>query len=495
MVVGAISEAINLVFSWPTLGWVFLGVIIGIIFGAIPGLGATLGLAILLPLTVPLEGTDAIIFLVSIYCGAMYGGSVAAILINVPGTPAAAATTFDGYPLSRQGKAINALTISAISSGLGGMISIIILIILSPILITIILSFGSPEYFLLAILGLSMIAIVSQTSLVKGVISGFFGLLLTTIGMAPIAPEQRYTFDSLLLYDGLELVAALLAMFAVAEMIKLAGERGPIAGERGGLTGEKRPAISDVLSNYVTLIKGSIMGLLIGMIPGSGASVSNFIAYGEAMRSDKNPETFGQGNPKGIVIAESCNNSTVGGALVPTLSFGIPGSGTTAVLLGGLIMHGMQPGPDMFAEDLYITFSTFVTLFVGSIMIMLIGVFVVTRASYITTIDTDIIIPMILVLSAVGGYAVRSNWIDVLTLLVLGVIGFYMKKHGFSVIAFVLGFVLGPIAEENLFRSLQLSDGSFTIFITQPVSALLVVIILVVLIGPYYDSIKKSLKR
>lgn len=493
MVVGAVVEAINLVFSWPTIGWVFLGVIVGLIFGAVPGLGATLGLAILLPLTVPLEGTDAIIFLVSIYCGAMYGGSVAAILINVPGTPAAAATTFDGYPLSRQGKAINALTISALSSGFGGMISIILLIILSPVLVTIILSFGSPEYFLLALLGLSMIAIVSQTSLIKGIISGFFGLLLTTIGMAPIAPEQRYTFDSLLLYEGLELVAALLAMFAVAEMIKLAGERGPIAGEKGGLTGKKGPAIRDVGRNYITLIKGSVMGLLIGMIPGSGASVSNFIAYGEAMRSDKNPESFGKGNPKGIVIAESCNNSTVGGALVPTLSFGIPGSGTTAVLLGGLIMHGMQPGPDMFAEDLYITFSTFVTLFVGSIMIILIGVFVVTRASYITTIDTDIIIPMILVLSAVGGYAVRSNWIDVMTLLILGVIGFYMKKHGFSVIAFVLGFVLGPIAEENLFRSLQLSDGSFLIFITQPVSALLVVMILLVVIGPYYGSIKKGL--
>ena len=424
----------------------------------------------------------------------MYGGSVAAILINVPGTPAAAATTFDGYPMSRQGKAINALTISALSSGLGGMLGVAVLILLSPILITIILAFGSPEYFLLAVLGLSMIAIVSQTSLVKGIISGFFGLLLTTVGMAPIAPQERYTFGSLLLFDGLELVAALLAMFAIAEMLKLAGERGSIAGKGEGLSGEKGPAVRDVIKNYKILIKGSMMGLLIGMIPGSGASISNFIAYGEAMRASENPETFGEGNSKGVIIAESCNNSTVAGSLVPTLSFGIPGSGTTAVLLGGLVMHGMQPGPDLFGEDIYITFSMFIALFIGSIMIILLGIFVLTRTSYITTIDTNIIIPIILVLSVVGGYAVRTNWIDVLTLLALGLIGFYMKKHDYSVIAFVLGFVLGPIAEENLFRSLQLSDGSVLIFlnpIQQPLSALLVLLIILVMFGPYYKDIRK----
>lgn len=495
MVVGAIGEALAIIFSWPTMGWVLLGIFLGLIFGAIPGLGATLGLAVLLPLTLPLDGIDAILFLIGIYNGALYGGSIPAILINVPGTPSAAATTFDGYPMSKKGEAINALTISATSSAVGGIISVIALVALSPILIEIILAFGTPEYFLLAILGLAMIALVSQTSLTKGIISGFFGLLLSTIGIASIAPRQRYTFDSLLLYEGLNYVAALLAMFAIAEMFRLAGQRGSIAEVSGGLSGEKLPAILDSVKNYSVLIKGALIGVIIGMIPGSGGSVSNFIAYGEGIRSADDPESYGQGNSKGVMIAESCNNATIGGALVPTFAFGIPGSGTTAVLLGGLVMHGIRPGPSLFDENLYITFSAFIALFIGALLIFLIGVFLITRASYITTIDTNILIPIVLVLSVVGGFAVRSNWIDVATLLALGVIGYYMKKHNYSVIAFVLGFILGPIAEENLFRSLQISDGSYSIFVTEPLSLLLVLLTIFILIGPYFGDIRRFIGK
>lgn len=483
--IDAFIQAVGLVAQWPTPLWIVVGLVLGIIGGALPGIGSSLGMAIMLPLTLPLGPINGIVLLVSMYSGAMYGGSISAILVNVPGTGGAAATTFDGYPMSKQGRAVDALTMSATASSMAGFVSVLTLLLISPVLIEVVLLFGSPEYFLMAILGLAMITVVAQGSIVKGLVSGAFGLLLTTIGIAPNSPELRYTFGSLGLYDGISFIAALIGMFALTEMLKLAGQEGGIADEEIEIQGNVFSGVKETLTYPVTLVKSGYIGMLIGAIPGAGATVSNFIAYGEAMRSSDDSSSFGQGNPLGVISSEASNNGTIGGSLIPTISFGIPGSGSTAVLLGGLLMHGLRPGPQLFATDLHITYTFLIALLVGNVVILLVGVLLVTRLAKLTQIDTHIIIPMILVLSMVGGYTLRSNWMDVITVLVLGILGYLMVNEDYSIIAFVLGVVLGPIAEENLIRSLQISDGSYLIFVTKPLSLIIVVFILVILFGPY----------
>jgi putative tricarboxylic transport membrane protein len=492
MAFAAFSEALSLVLTWPTPLWVIIGLTLGMIAGALPGIGSSLGMAIILPLTLPLGPINAIILLVSMYSGAMYGGSISAILVNVPGTGGAAATTFDGYPMAKQGRAIDALSMSATASAVGGFLSVITLLLISPILIEAVLLFGSPEYFLMAILGLSMITIVADGSMVKGLVAGAAGLLITTIGIAPNSPELRYTYGSLGLYDGIDFIAALIGMFAIAEMLKLAGQEGGIADGDIDLTGSTLSGVKETLSHPVTIIKSGYIGMFIGAIPGAGATVSNFLAYGESMRSSDDPGSFGNGNPLGVISSEASNNGTIGGSLIPTISFGIPGSGSTAVLLGGLLMHGLRPGPQLFETDLHITYAFLIALLIGNIFIILIGVLVVTRLAKLTLIDTHIIIPMILVLSMVGGYTLRSNWVDVITVLLLGFFGYIMVRKDYSIIAFVLGVVLGPIAEENLMRSLQISGGSYDIFVTEPLSLLITAAIIVILVGPY---VKPALEK
>lgn len=481
----AFFEAVGILFTVDTFVWVIVGLVLGMIGGALPGVGSALSMAIILPLTLPLSPVNAIILLVSMYSGAMYGGSIAAILVNVPGTGAAAATTFDGYPMSQQGRATEALATSATSSAIAGFFSVLTLLLISPILIEVVLLFGSPEYFLMAILGLAMITVVAQGSIVKGLTAGAFGLALTSIGIAPNYPELRYTFGSLELYDGISFIAALIGMFAIAEMIKLAAQKGGIADADIELGGDLLEGVRNTIRHPVTVVKSGYMGMLIGAIPGAGATVSNFLAYGEAMRSSSDPDSFGKGNPLGVIASEASNNGTIGGSLIPTLSFGIPGSGSTAVLLGGLLMHGLRPGPQLFESELQTTYAVLLALLVGNFFILFVGVGLVTRLGILTRINTHVIIPVIIVLSIVGGYTLRTNWIDVITVLGLGIIGYYMVKYNYSVIAFVLGVVLGPIAEENLVRSLQLSDGSYMIFLTKPLSLVIVVLIFIVLFGPH----------
>lgn len=487
MVVDAFLEGVRIATSWPTVFWMLIGVLLGILIGAVPGIGPNLGMAVVLPLTLPLGGTNAIILLVGIYSGSMYGGSIAAILVNVPGTAAAAATTFDGYPLSRQGLATLSLSTSAVASAFAGFMTVTALILVSPLIVTLVLALGSPEYFLIALLGLSMITVVAQGSMAKGFVAGGFGLLLATVGIAPMSAELRFTFGSLALYDGLDFVAAILGLFAIAEMLKLAGERGGIAQSDVETGGSALSGLGEVLSRPVTLVKSAFIGMVIGSLPGSGAAVSNFVAYGETVRASDSDE-FGDGEIAGVLAAEASNNGTVGGSLIPALSFGIPGSGATAVLLGGLLMHGLVPGPDLFSSELHITYSVFIALLLGNAIILIVGLSLVTRMDVLTRIDTSYLIPVIVVLAVAGGFTLRSNWIDVATVLVLGAIGYYMFKHDYSVIAFILGMVLGPIAEENFLRSLQLADGSLSVFVASWPSRVIVALIAVILVGPFLQG-------
>ncbi len=492
--------AIDALLTVNTLWWVFAGVLVGIVVGALPGLGPPLGMAIILPLTIPLDPSDAIILLVGVYSGSMYGGSIAAVLINTPGVSSSAATMFDGYPMSQQGRAATALSISATASAMAGLFTITALIIFSPVLIQLVLSVGTPERFLVALLGLAMITVVTRGSIAKGILAGVAGLLVTTVGLAPMSLDRRYA-ETLLLWDGVDFVAVLIGLFAIAEMMKLAGQKGGIAAgdvriDRAGIV----EGIRATVIRPVTVIKSGLIGMAIGAIPGAGATVSNFVAYSEAVRASKDPETFGKGNEVGVVASEASNNGTVAGSLVPAISFGIPGSSSTAVLIGGLLMHGLRPGPSMFQADgeLLLTYTMLLALLVGNVIILVFGLAAVTRLGYLTKIDTNYIIPMVVVLSFLGTFALRINPIDLLTIIVFGVLGFYMVRYNYSVIAFVLGVVLGDIAEDNLYRSLLLSQGSYTIFfdpINYPISFLLTVSILLILFGPYVKRHLDSLRQ
>lgn len=489
-----LAEATEIVLSWPTIGWVIFGIILGIILGSLPGIGPLIGMAVLLPLTAPMQPGDAIIFFVSMYLGGLYGGSIAAILLNAPGTAAAAATTLDGYPMTRKGLAFDALVVSAVASAIGGVISIIMLIAITPILTVVVLSFGSPEYFLIALLGIVMITIVSKGSLVKGITAGVFGLMITTIGIAPMASNFRYGFHTSL-FDGIEFVAVLIGLFAVTEMFRLASEQGGIARGASDISGDVRTGIISVIRNPRTIGKSSLIGISIGAMPGAGSSIANFIAYAEALRSDEDPGSYGTGNDRGVMSSEASNSASGAGSLIPTLSFGIPGSATAAVLLGALLMHGLQPGPSLFSSEIVTTYSFFIAMLLGNILIFIFGILLVSRAGYLTKIDTNLLIPIILVFAIFGAFAVRLNWVDILSVFVFGVLGFFLVKHDYSIIAFILGVVLGPIAEINLYRSLQISDGSVMIFldpIGRPISFILVILIFLMLFMPIIQWFRDS---
>ncbi|ELZ05926.1 hypothetical protein C481_00290 [Natrialba asiatica DSM 12278] len=322
--------------------------------------------------------------------------------------------------------------------------------------------------------------------------------MISTIGTAILSPRPRYTFGQFGLYNGIDFVAALIGMFAFAEMMKLAAQK-QISQDDLDIAGSVREGAKTVFKYPVTTIKSGLIGMGIGMIPGSGATTSTFVAYAEEARSSAKDGSFGDGDPRGVIAPEGANNPTVSGSLIPTLSFGIPGSGSTAVLLGGILMHGLQPGPVLFGEQLHITYALFISLFLSNILIVVVGLTVIPYASKITEIDTNLIIPMVIVLSFAGAYTLNQNWWDVGAVVVLGILGFYMVRYNYSVIAFVLGIVLGPIAEQNFFRSLQISGGEYTIFVdpvNQPLSFLLTVAILVVLFGPFVKGrVERAVSR
>ena len=489
-------ESIEALFTAEILGLIIVGIVLGIILGAIPGLGAVLGMTIVLPLTIVLDGTAAVVLLVSIYSGALYGASISAILVNVPGTAAAAATTFDGYSMTEAGQSLKALEISATASAIGGAFTMILLLVLIPYLQPIVLMFGAPQIFILALFGIIMIGVIaSQGSFVKGISGGMFGVLVMTIGVAHTRPVPRYTFDIIQLYDGLSFVAILIGMFALGEMLRISGIPGSVVEQSQKISGKRFEGINAVANDKFLTLKSGLIGMFVGSIPGVGASTSNFFSYAEAIRSSDTPELFGDAHGPGIIAAEASNNATVAGSLIPVLAFGIPGSASTAVLLGGLIMHGISPGIELFTVNLNLTYTMILALVLGNVLILGIGVLIVTRlGSYITQIETDVIIPIILVFSIVGALAIRSNWVDIITVFVFGWIAFYMKLFDYSVIALVLGAVLSGIIEANFIRSMQRSGGDPIIFVNDPLSQFLIVMMIVfIAIAFFGDQIKRLL--
>lgn len=476
---------IQLLFTLEGIFFLSIGVIVGLIFGAIPGLGGTTALALLIPLTFGLEPYQAITMVGGVMGSAEFGGSVSAILINTPGIAPNAATCFDGYPLAQQGKAGMAIGASATASSLGGLIGVFILIAVIPIAKEIVLLFGPPEFFMLAMLGLSAIALSTGAAFLRGLISAGLGLMLAFVGYNAISGGVRFTLGSEYLWDGIALVPALTGLFAISEMINLSVKGGTVAKEAGAVRITRVfDGVKAVFQNYPILLRGSAIGAFIGAIPGVGGTVASFLAYSATVQVSKDPDSFGKGNIQGVIAPESANNAKDGGALIPTLAFGIPGSAEMAVFLGVLILHGLEPGPLLLIEHEGVIFSLILALAASCVLASLIGLCVARWLTLITLVDVHVLVPAVVSVALVGVYALHSNFGDVVLALVFGVLGYVMMRFNYPRITLVIAFVLGELAERSFHQSLAMADDDWTVFFTRGVSLALFVFVIACFIVP-----------
>jgi putative tricarboxylic transport membrane protein len=462
---------------------VFSGVLMGIIIGALPGLTSPMGVALLIPFTYTMEPVPAICMLVALYCGGTFGGSISAILVHAPGTPAAAATTFDGYPLAQKGEAGKALGMACISSSIGGLFSVIILILLAPTLAEIAIKFGPPEYFALAVFGLSMISSLGAKAVLKNLIGGTIGVFIACVGMDEISGFGRYDFGMTHLMDGISFIPVMIGLFAATEVFRQAdiGIRKVVVDRKiSGLL----PTWQEIKSVKTTLIRSSLIGTFIGILPAEGGTVASFIGYNEAKRFSKEPEKFGTGVLEGVAGPECANNAATGGAMIPTLALGIPGSGTTAVILGALLVQGMRPGPLLFLQHTDVVYSVFVGMFFANLMFLFLGLAGAKLFSKVLLVPNYVLSPIILVLCMVGTYALHNNMADVWIMLAFGIIGYKMKEYGFAAAPIVLGLVLGELIEISLRRSLIVFENNPLVFFTRPWSAAFIVLTILGLCSP-----------
>ncbi len=472
-----------------------LGVVLGIIVGVLPGLGAPLGIAISLPFTFYLSPIQAFSLLLGVYSGAIYGGSISAIILGIPGTPPAAATLMDGHPMFKKGRGGEALSYALISSVIGGIFSTICLTLTAPLLAQIAMKFGPPEYFALGLFGIMVVGKVSGKNVFKGLITGAIGIFLTTLGIDPVNANMRFTFDSVNLYAGISFIPLLIGLFALPEMM-IKCENLIVRAKKSENLRIKMPTLRALYQFKNLLLRSSIIGTIIGIIPAEGGAVGAFISYGEAKRTSKHPELYGTGIPEGVIAPETANNATIGGALIPTLTLGIPGSAAAAVLLGALMIQGLTPGPRLFIEAPELMYSIFIGLFIINGLLLIIGMGAIRFAIKVINIPDKIIIPIVLLLCFVGAYSIRSSMFGVWVMLWAGLLGYIFRKFDFPVIPCVLGFVLGSMIEVSLRQSLTLSDGSWLIFITRPISLIVYILMLITFFSqPLMDKIRSSVLK
>jgi putative tricarboxylic transport membrane protein len=460
------------------------GVAWGIIGGAIPGISGAVAMALALPFTYGLDAPTALVMLAGVWAGANYGGSIPAILMRIPGTPASAPCLLDGYELARQGRAAKALGISLICGTIGGLISILVLIALVLPLGEIVVRFGSPEVFALALFGLTLIAGLSGPSFLKGIASGFFGLLLTTVGLDTLTGSMRFTFGSAELLTGIDTISVMIGLFAVSEMFFLIAHPARPRGTLVGTASTEFPTFREVREVGRATLVGTIVGLVVGIMPGAGATASSFVAYNEARRWSKRPELFGKGSLEGVAAPETANNAVQGGDLVPTLALGIPGSNSAAIILAALILHGIMPGPFLLTKNPELVYTLFAGLILVNLLMIPVGIFILRLCLMAMKLDPPVLIASVLALIVIGTYAGDLFVLNPVQALVFGVIGYGMRIWGFSAAATVLGIVLGTLAESELRRSLIISHGDWTIFLTRPVSAALIFLTFCVLVYP-----------
>lgn len=469
----------------PRLLVMVAGVAWGVIGGAIPGISGAVAMALALPFTFALDAATALVMLAGVWAGANYGGSIPAILMRIPGTPASAACLLDGYELTRQGKAAKALGVSLVCGTIGGLASIVVLIALVlPLGEVVVRYFGSPETFALSVFALTLLAGLAEASFLKGLASGFFGLLLTTVGLDTLTGSMRFTFGRADLLTGLDVVAAMVGLFAIAEMFhRIAHPEGvPVIVTDRAHTAF--PTLAELRELWPATLVGTIVGLVVGVMPGAGATASSFVAYNEARRWSKHPELFGKGSMEGVAAPETANNAVQGGDLVPTLALGIPGSNSAAIMLAALILHGIQPGPFLLAKHGQLVYTLFAGLIIVNLLMIPVGLVILRLCLLALRLSAPALVAAVLALCVIGTYAAELQMVNPWTALAFGVLGYGMRIYGFSAAAMVLGMVLGVMAESELRRSLIISHGSWTIFLTRPVTAVLLFLTVAVLVYP-----------
>jgi putative tricarboxylic transport membrane protein len=450
----------------------FIGVLMGTLIGVLPGIGPVSGVAILLPIVFTLEPTSAMIMLAGIYYGSMYGGSTTSILINTPGESASVMTCLDGYAMARAGRAGAALGMAALASFVAGTVSVVGLMLLAPPLAEFALKFGPAEYFALMVLGLTMLTRLAGKSLIKGLLMGMFGLALGTIGLDPMTGVARFTAGRVEFLDGVGFVSVAMGLFALGEILSNAEEslnRDVFKTSLKGLL----PTAQDWIAVRWTLVRATIIGFFIGALPGAGATVASFMAYVAEKKASKHPEKFGTGVIEGVAAPEAANNAATGGALVPLLTLGIPSSATTAILLGALLILNVRPGPLMIAERPEFFWAVVTSMYVGNVMLLILNLPLVGLWASLLRIPYTILLPLILLFTLIGAFAINNNPWDIWMMLLFGVIGYLMRKFEYPAAPVVLALVLGPLMETNFRRTLAISQGDYLVFLTHPISAFL----------------------
>ncbi len=470
-----LQDGFAAVMTLQTLVVIFIGLVAGLLVGALPGLTATMAVAVLVPVTFGLTPVPALSMLLAIYVGAISGGAVSAILANTPGTPASVATTLDGYPMARQGKAGRALGLSLMVSIIGSLIGITALIVLAPAISQAALRFSAPEYFALAFFGLTMVVGISGRDLLKGVVSALLGLYVGFVGLDPMMGVQRFTMGNMNLLGGFSFVPVLIGLFAVSEVLyqstRMAEARPTLQAVRNVL-----PSIRELLRHKWLLLKSGVIGTAIGALPGAGADIASLVSYNEAKRSSKHPEAFGKGSEEGLMASETANNAVIGAAMIPLLTLAIPGDAVTAVLLGAMRMHDLRPGPLLFTYSKTEVFAMYAALIVAVLMLRIVGLFMVRVFARVMNVPKRFLLAGILLFSFVGSYALGSSLFDLGTALVFGVIGYVMLRFGYPVAPLVLALILGPLAEDRLRQALVMSGGDWSILFTRPISATILVL-------------------
>lgn len=456
----------------------------GVSIGCLPGLSAAMGVALLLPVTFGMSPATGLIVLGGIYCGAIFGGSISAILIHTPGTPASAATAIEGYQLTLKGQAARALTIACVASFAGGLLSCLSLYFFSPPLAQLAMQFKSPEYFWLSLFGLTVIAGVASKSLIKGLISGFLGLFISTIGMDPMEGVERFMFGFDSLYGGINVTCALIGLFSMSQVLILAESKIVERAKAAKITDKISLSKEDLKTITPTCFRSWIIGNIIGILPGAGATIACFMGYNEAHRWSKHKELFGKGAVDGIAGSEAANNAVTGGSLIPTLTLGIPGESVTAVLMGGLIIHGLQPGPELFTTYAGMTYTFFAGFVLVQFAMLAIGLYGARWFAQIARLSDAILIPSIVLLCVVGSFAIHNSMFDVCIMLIFGILGYLMRKFDFNAAAMVLGLILGPIGEKGLRRALLLNDNDPSILFSTPLCWILIAMCVIGIMSP-----------
>jgi putative tricarboxylic transport membrane protein len=464
------------------------GIIFGMIAGALPGISSTMAVTLLLPFTFALPPGAGLMLLMAIYTASVYGGSISAILINTPGTGSSAATAIDGYQLTRKGRGAQALRISTFASGFGGVVSALALILLAPPLSKITLLFGPPEYFLLACLGLSAVATLAANSLAKGILAAIFGLFLACVGLDFSFGRPRFTLGIMELESGISFIPALIGLFALSEVLRMTENRFASDAKPAAFQNDRIfPSCAELSGLWPTFGRGSIIGTIIGILPGAGAEIGSWISYNVESRVAKGRQEIGHGSLVGVAASEVANNAVTGAALIPLFTMGIPGSSVAAVILGGLLIHGLVPGRELFTEYAAVSYTAMFGFLIANVLMLVYGLVLIKPFSQVTKLPRRFLAPIIVMLCFIGAYAINNSFFDIGIMVVFGFIGYVLQKGGFHPAPIVLAMILGPMAESRYLQMYSLSDGSIISYMfTRPISLVLIGLIVLFLISPIF---------